>query len=114
MDVFPLYYRLIPESLQWLLSKAKYDSVEKCFKNIMQTNDKSIAEDLLSIQVKVYIKQKYYSFPQILRFSIKSQTFVGITRSWTEKHFQKDLTKIASSYEVTGYPHWVRVYENLF
>ena len=47
--------RLIPESLQWLLLKAKYDLVEKSFKSIMQTNDKSFDEDLLEMQVKVYI-----------------------------------------------------------
>ncbi|CAG2107370.1 unnamed protein product [Medioppia subpectinata] len=41
-----------PESLQWLLSKAKYNLVVKSFKHIMQTNSKSIDEDLLSMQVQ--------------------------------------------------------------
>lgn len=44
----PLFYFIVPESVQWLISKQKYDKAIECLKRVAKINGKVVEESIYS------------------------------------------------------------------
>ena len=42
--IVPMFYFIVPESVQWLISKQKYDKAVECLKRVAKTNGKQVDE----------------------------------------------------------------------
>lgn len=44
--IVPLFYFIVPESVQWLISKQKYDKAVECLKRVAKINGRAVEESV--------------------------------------------------------------------